>query len=99
MCENELLSRGKCQYFPLFISFTHVKTMTFFCVMFIRDEKFYIGIKRGTHTQKKCVVFFFFFLFFFLPLTGVKTRGKNVSPSFFRMGGKELVHLTIVSLL
>ena len=33
-----------------------------------------------------------------VPLTGVKTKGKNLSPSFFRMGGRELVHLTVVSL-
>ena len=33
MCENELLSRGKYWHFPLLISFTHVKMMTFFGVM------------------------------------------------------------------
>ena len=46
MCENELLSRGKYWHFPLLISFTHVKMMTFFGVMFIQDEKLYIGIKK-----------------------------------------------------
>lgn len=90
MCENELLSRGKYWHFPLLISFIHVKMMTFFGVMFIQDEKLYIGIKRGK--KKKC------FFFFLVPLTGVKTKGKNLSPSFFRMGGRELVHLTVVSL-
>ena len=62
MCENELLSRGKYWHFPLLISFTHVKMMTFFGVMFIQDEKLYIGIKKKH------------FFFFLVPLTG-KNKG------------------------
>ena len=47
----------------------------FFCVVFIQDEKFYIGIKRGKKKKKN--------FFFFVPLKGVKTKGKNVTLSFF----------------